>query len=74
MLATLEFDFAKDADGNDITFQPTFTNSITEYVLDRFQPLVCLAKHMSSRPNPFPCRLTPRPHVNKDMLERVLAQ
>ena len=32
MLATLDFNLAKDADGNDITFKATFTNGATEYV------------------------------------------
>lgn len=32
MLATLNFNLAKDADGNDITFKATFTNVVTEYV------------------------------------------
>ena len=34
MLATLDFNLAKDADGNDITFKATFTSGITEYVLN----------------------------------------
>lgn len=32
MLATLDFSPAKDANGNNIVFEPTFTNGITEYV------------------------------------------
>ncbi|KAN0086143.1 Cytochrome P450 [Tylopilus felleus] len=56
MLATLDFNLAKDADGNDITFKATFTNGATEH------------------PNPFPCRLAPRAHVTKDMLERYLTK
>lgn len=32
MLATLDFNLAKDADGNDITFEATFTNGSVEYV------------------------------------------
>ena len=32
MLATLDFNLAKDADGNDITFTPTFVNGISQYV------------------------------------------
>ncbi|KAF8552908.1 cytochrome P450 [Imleria badia] len=54
MLATLDFNLAKDADGKDITFKAIFVNAATE----------C--------PNPFPCWLTPRPHIDKEMLDRVL--
>ena len=32
MLATLEFDLAQDAKGNDISFEATFTSGGTEYV------------------------------------------
>ena len=32
MLATLDFNLAKDADGNDITFKPTFATALTMYV------------------------------------------
>ena len=32
MLATLDFNLAKDADGNDITFEATFVNGAIEYV------------------------------------------
>ncbi|KAF8553813.1 cytochrome P450 [Imleria badia] len=51
MLATLDFNLAKDADGNDITFKATYKQAIT------------------SQTNPFPCRLTPRPHVDKEVLQ-----
>ncbi|KAF8549302.1 cytochrome P450 [Imleria badia] len=56
MLATLDFNLAKDARGNDITFKPTFTGGII------------------SQPNLFPCRLTPRPHISKEMLDRFLSK
>ncbi|KAF8555762.1 cytochrome P450 [Imleria badia] len=56
MLATLDFNLAKDADGNDIEFNATFTNGVID----------C--------PSPFPCRVTPRSHVDKHMLERVLTK
>ena len=32
MLATLDFNLAKDADGNDIKFKATFTLEVTRYV------------------------------------------
>ena len=32
MLATLDFNLAKDVDGNDIEFKPTFSHGIIEYV------------------------------------------
>ncbi|KAF8555769.1 cytochrome P450 [Imleria badia] len=56
MLATLDFNLAKVADGNDITFKATFTNGGT------------------MQPHPFPCRLTPRSHVYKEILDRVLSK
>ncbi|KAF8555767.1 hypothetical protein OG21DRAFT_1507258 [Imleria badia] len=56
MLATLDFNLAKDADGNDITFKATYVSGA------------------SARPHPFPCRLTRRPHVDKEMLDRVLSK
>ncbi|KAF8549304.1 cytochrome P450 [Imleria badia] len=56
MLATLEFNLAKDADGNDIAFEATFSWGLPR------------------QPNPFPCRLTPRPHISKDMIDRVLSK
>ena len=69
MLATLDFNPAKDADGNDITFRATFASGMTMYV--RVVPVrSCL--DVFSHPNPFPCRLTPRPHIGKEVLERVL--
>ena len=40
MLATLDFNLAKDADGNDITFKATFKNGATQYVQSRSRPLV----------------------------------
>ncbi|KAN0086124.1 Cytochrome P450 [Tylopilus felleus] len=55
MLATLDFNLAKDVDGNDIEFKPTFSHGVIESL------------------NPFPCRLTPRPHVGK-LLDRVLTE
>lgn len=71
MLATLDFNLARDADGNDIMFKATFTSGATEYV----SVLVFLLLYMlndSRHPNPFPCRLTPRPHVSKNFLDRAL--
>ena len=32
MLATLDFNLAKDADGNDIVFQAVFSHGLSEYV------------------------------------------
>ncbi|KAF8549295.1 hypothetical protein OG21DRAFT_1606503 [Imleria badia] len=52
--STLDFNLAKDADGNDITFKPAFKGWVTK------------------QPYPFPCRLTPRAHVDEEMLNRVL--
>jgi len=56
LLATVDFNLAKDADGKDITFTATFSSGV------------------SLHPNPFPCELTPRAHVSKEYLERVLSQ
>jgi hypothetical protein len=56
MLATLDFNLAKDEDGNDIPFKATFVNAINIH------------------PNPFPCQLTPRLHVSKQVLGRVFAK
>jgi cytochrome P450 len=56
MLATLDFNPATDADGNDITFEAEYMNGV--------------ARH----PLTFPCRITPRPHISKAFLERVLAK
>ena len=41
MLATLDFNLAQDADGNDLTFKARFSHGISEYVqiitiMDRF--------------------------------------
>ncbi|KAG8217060.1 cytochrome P450 [Butyriboletus roseoflavus] len=54
MLATLEFNVAKDENGDDIVFEATFKGGLT------------------LRPTMFPCRLTPRAHISKEVLERIL--
>ena len=71
MLTTLDFYLAKDADGNDIMFRATFASGIIICVL--VVP-VCSRLNVFSHPDPFPCRLTPRLHVGKEVLVRVLTQ
>jgi hypothetical protein len=56
MLATLEFNAAKDEDGKDIVFEATFTSGLTLH------------------PIRFPCCLTPRAHISKEVLKRIIAQ
>ena len=73
MLATLDFNLAKDVDGNDVTFKPTFTGGLSRYVQIIAVRLSNPFLNDSSQPNPFPCRLTPRAHINKDVLDRVLS-
>ncbi|KIK97282.1 hypothetical protein PAXRUDRAFT_825086 [Paxillus rubicundulus Ve08.2h10] len=54
MLATLEFTLAKDAEGQDIMFEPTYVNGLAR------------------QPATFPCCISPRPHISKDSLHRIL--
>lgn len=64
MLATLEFNAAKDEDGKDVVFEATFTSGLSvssgnaSTVVDRFPPRF-------SYSTTFPCRLTPRAHMNE---------
>ncbi|KIJ12560.1 hypothetical protein PAXINDRAFT_14641 [Paxillus involutus ATCC 200175] len=54
MLATLEFNLAKDAEGKDVISKPTYASGLTRH------------------PVTFPCRISPRSHVSKKSLQRVL--
>jgi len=55
LMAVFEFSKAKDAQGNDIDFEPTFTSGVTRH------------------PNPFPCCIRPRSHIDPGVLQRLIA-
>ncbi|KAH7887307.1 cytochrome P450 [Phlebopus sp. FC_14] len=58
MLATLDFAWAKDAQGRDVVFEPTYENSLVQH----------------SRPADFPCSISPRLHIDKIALEAMIAR
>ncbi|KAH0833379.1 cytochrome P450 [Lanmaoa asiatica] len=72
MLATVDFNLAKNVDDKEITFEAEYMNGLARWVAPMGP--YCDSDPFLSHPLTFPCRITPRPHISKAFLERVLAK